>query len=261
MIPIQPMVFESNNEYWIRLIVLDIAKDRYMISTHGNIYDVIENKLVIPNYNDRYPYIFLLSEKDNRRHRYQLHRLMALSFIFEKDPNRIFVNHIDGDKTNPNVNNLEWTTAKENTVHAVNNGLFRPNPHNTNKLNKEMVEIICEMLQDGKSYTEILSAIGLDDNRNTRELIGNIYRRKSWTKVSSNYTFPTYDRKVFNSHDIDSIKRICEYLEKGSGYKEIVEGVFGIKYEGSLKNKKEYELIRRIKDHQIFTSISKDYNF
>lgn len=57
----------------------------------------------------------------------RVHRLVANAFI--PNPNQLpQVNHIDGDKTNNDANNLEWVTAKQNVDHSVLNGL-RPTKH------------------------------------------------------------------------------------------------------------------------------------
>lgn len=53
-----------------------------------------------------------------------IHRIVAKAFIPNPD-NKREVNHIDGDKKNNKLDNLEWTTAKENQRHARKLGLNR----------------------------------------------------------------------------------------------------------------------------------------
>ena len=51
-----------------------------------------------------------------------VHRVIASAFI-PRDSEREFINHIDGNKQNNNIRNLEWCTRSENQKHAYEHGL------------------------------------------------------------------------------------------------------------------------------------------
>ena len=55
--------------------------------------------------------------------KYALHRLVSLMFIPNLE-NKPFVNHIDGNKINNSVTNLEWVTCSENNLHNYKAGLI-----------------------------------------------------------------------------------------------------------------------------------------
>jgi glycyl-tRNA synthetase alpha subunit len=74
---------------------------------------------------------------------YRLHRLVAMTFL-ENPENKEQVNHIDGNKTNNNVSNLEWVTNKENQIHKFKTGLGNNYTRKIGQYNNESCELIKE---------------------------------------------------------------------------------------------------------------------
>ena len=71
---------------------------------------------------DKKGYHYVDLRNNNKRTRFLVHRLVALFFLDNLN-NKPQINHIDGDKSNNKLENLEWNTAKENINHAIKNGL------------------------------------------------------------------------------------------------------------------------------------------
>lgn len=68
-------------------------------------------------------YVTCLHKKGKLRQRLT-HRLVAQAFIPNTE-NKPQINHIDGNKLNKRVENLEWSTGSENIIHAHKTGLFK----------------------------------------------------------------------------------------------------------------------------------------
>lgn len=73
-------------------------------------------------------YLFVILRHDNESKPHSIHRLVASAFL--SNPESLpCVNHIDGNKLNNKVTNLEWCTAEYNAKHALQLGLSKlPNP-------------------------------------------------------------------------------------------------------------------------------------
>lgn len=99
-------------------------EDRYKVSNLGHIYSNKNERLLkTPPGKRGYPVVNLMV--DNKKARLcTVHRLVAEAFIPNPD-NKPEVNHIDGNRCNNNVSNLEWCTLRENNLHARRTGLHK----------------------------------------------------------------------------------------------------------------------------------------
>lgn len=103
---------------------------RYQVSNFGNVVSLNylftkkEKQLTPVKHHGGYLIIHL--GKDKIR---MIHTLVAEVFI-PKEEGKRFVNHIDGNKHNNRVDNLEWVTSKENMNHAIRTGLRNPHKNN-----------------------------------------------------------------------------------------------------------------------------------
>lgn len=99
-------------------VFVDIPNTHYQIGSCGNIRNKNNGRINVPFDRNRTGYIrTILFDGNGGKKRYFVHRLVAQAFIPNPE-NKPMVNHIDGDKTNNCVENLEWVTASENMKHA-----------------------------------------------------------------------------------------------------------------------------------------------
>lgn len=127
----------------------------YAISNLGRVVN-LENMTLLRPKLDRTGYVKVVMYAGDKRVERRVHRLLAEAFIDNPD-NLPFVNHIDGDKTNYAIENLEWVTPKENSQHASETGLLRKgedSPHA--KITETQARMILDDSKQGLTPSQLL---------------------------------------------------------------------------------------------------------
>ena len=119
-------MLNNSNEIWKNLIGFE---DRYQVSSLGRVQSIRTNhgkyqeRLLVSRIRSdtcKYEYVQLFA--DGTHYHEAVHRAVAKAFVPNPD-SKPMVNHIDGNKLNNCVENLEWVTCSENYRHALGTGL------------------------------------------------------------------------------------------------------------------------------------------
>ena len=163
--------------------------DYYRVSSYGRIMSrdrVVPNrwgngqhrkgKLMSPGSSPNGYKIITLHKKGKVKYQ-TVHRTVAAVFLPNPE-NKPEINHIDGNKENNNIKNLEWVTVVENKKHAQDTGLFSSKGENNPNVKLTESDVRCIRLSNVamKELAEIYNV--------SRGAISKIKTRRSWKNVS-----------------------------------------------------------------------------
>lgn len=133
-------------EGWYQISDLGNVRSLDRVSSDGRFY---KGSLKAIGFG-RGKYNIITLYKGGEQKSFRVHRLVAEAFISNPD-NKSEVNHIDGNKNNNHVGNLEWSTSSENQKHAYRLGLqetFKGEDHIKAKLTNEQAWAIKYLRKD-----------------------------------------------------------------------------------------------------------------
>ena len=159
-------VTDHRYEWWVNTIP---RFANYEFSTHGR----IRNKrtgYILKTWPDRYGYQTVsLGNIDNL----QVHRLILEAFVGPPEDDTMVANHIDADRSNNHILNLEWVTQSENIKWAMQKGHVNPmiGLQKAKEVNLKPVRIV-ELNQISPCVRSCAEFLGIHPNRVSRVLVG-----------------------------------------------------------------------------------------
>jgi len=107
-------------------------------------------------------YCFITFSMGSRKNKKTIRVHKAIAETFINNPyNKLIINHKDGNKLNNKIENLEWSTYSENTIHAYKNKLIKTQIQINNKNFKLKLEDVFYIINNYKSRDENFGARAL----------------------------------------------------------------------------------------------------
>lgn len=157
--------------------------ENYTVSSTGVITNIKTNKTLKLQKDTKGYYMFTLrSPITKKRKAFRIHVVVASHFIDENFlESGLKVNHIDGDKANNDVSNLEIVTQKENIEHAYKHGLRK-------NFYKKILQIDIEsgdILNEFATVIEVSKFLGITVANTSKGIKKGIYRGFVWERIEN----------------------------------------------------------------------------
>jgi hypothetical protein len=136
----------------------------YQVSNLGNVKNIKRNTIRKLK-EDNSGYLHCLLSANAVRKTFLVHRLVAAAFI-DNPENKPFINHINANRSDNCVENLEWCTQKENINHSRKMGnqfhsTLKGEKHHNTQISDERVTLMRKARQLGMTHKDIAMLVGI----------------------------------------------------------------------------------------------------
>ena len=208
-------------EYWTAYIESHFILKDILVSTAGVFYkvkngEIIELKTPLPNKNVNGGYLSKkLTISKNVGKGLRIHRVLGSTFVPKTGSVEMFpffrleVNHKNGIKHDNRLSNLEWMTSKENTQHAIKNGLFK-----TGLENASLIPVLATITVPGP-YKDDQFVMAGENNYNFSKINrGVISQALINNKLAYGCKWTIIDRKDFYNFDLGPPSGYLKYIHE-----------------------------------------------
>lgn len=214
----------------------------YYITEEGKCYNSITNKWLKGQENMKTGYFsYNITLPDGRKKRCAAHRLVALAYMPQKDKNKNRINHIDGNKLNNCVDNLEWISQEENHRYILEHELQKHKHVYCFNKDKQLVAEYKTITEAAKAVRIAANLIYQEVNKDVKALSGGFYWSYDSTIGQTTQYKNTRKAKSVNQYDKNG-KYIMTYPSTGIAAKAIggVHSHIGECCRGKIKSYKGY---------------------
>lgn len=173
-------------EEWKPVEIEGVKPNHYFVSNFGRVMNYRAELIKPIEINTGYFVYRLYTGAKNYKDKYKrflAHRLVK--YVFDPNDNfsKMTVNHIDHNKANNSLYNLNYMTQYENNEDSIMHyHLYGQEKIKSCTFSNEQLITIVKELKKNTPYKEILRMIGIEDTWNNRDYIGNIKRGKTYQR-------------------------------------------------------------------------------
>ena len=193
-----------------------------------------------------------------------VHQLVATFFV--KVPDKyldgkeydLVPDHLDNDGLNNHYENLEWKTRGENISSAHENKYIDNScdNHVGALITNDQAHQICQLLENDRSYDEILEEMNLPNTKQYRTLLVRIKNGNAWNNVSCLYNI-NKEKIKYTKAQLETIERLSsikKMIDEGYSNYEIVRCLWG----NDISKRKlatRSQTITKIRNNEIFKEL------